>query len=87
MTAAINILGYVLIVILVLLCITASISIIQYLYAFHRRKCKHCGSILEYKGLKENEKESHFLFHCKNCGAWEEVPKEEMFRNCDYDKK
>jgi hypothetical protein len=38
---------------------------------------------MEYKGLKEDNDKSHYLFHCPKCGAWEQVPKEKFFRDCD----
>jgi hypothetical protein len=40
---------------------------------------------MKYKGLKETKDDSHYLFHCSNCGAWEEVPKE-IFINKFLDK-
>jgi uncharacterized C2H2 Zn-finger protein len=38
---------------------------------------------MEYKGMKEDDNNGHYLFHCPKCGAWEQVPKEEFFRQCD----
>ena len=52
---------------------------------FQFRTCKHCGNTLRYLGLKEDGSESHYLFHCEHCGAWEQVIKEELFQECDKD--
>ena len=40
---------------------------------------------MDYKGLREDENNGHYLFHCEHCGAWEEIPKEEFIRSCDRD--
>lgn len=81
MTVTLNFIGYILLAVLLLLFVIACISIIQYLYTFYCHKCKHCGGIMEYKGLKEDMDNGHFLFHCSHCGAWEEIPKNEIFSN------
>ena len=31
-------------------------------------------------GLRDDENCGHYLFHCENCGAWQQIPKEEMLR-------
>ena len=80
-----NILGLVIGAFIGVTLFVATFSIIQYLHTFHHRKCKHCGKVMEFKGLKEDNKEGHFLFHCNECGAWESVPKQDMFRS--YDKE
>ena len=54
---------------------------IHYLVWFHRRSCKYCNHTLEFKGLKEDDGNGHYLFHCPECGAWEQIPKEEFFRD------
>jgi uncharacterized C2H2 Zn-finger protein len=36
---------------------------------------------MEYKGLKEDDDNGHYLFYCPKCGAWEQVPKEEFFKH------
>ena len=56
---------------------------VQLLVWFQMRPCKHCGHTLEYKGLKEDSDNGHYLFHCPKCGAWEQIPKEEFFRQHD----
>jgi hypothetical protein len=37
---------------------------------------------MEYKGLKDDDANGHYLFHCPHCGAWESVSKETLFRQC-----
>lgn len=59
------------------------ILVLQYLLFFHWRNCKYCGHTMKYKGLKEDNNNGHYLFHCEHCGAWEQIPKEEFFRQCD----
>ena len=51
------------------------------------RKCKHCKHYMEYKGLKEDNNNGHYLFYCPNCGAWEQIPKEDFYYNMDRDFK
>lgn len=51
---------------------------------FHCRACKYCGHHMEYKGLKEDDKDGHYLFHCHHCGAWEQIPKNIFLRNFIY---
>ena len=46
-----------------------------YIFYFHMPKCKRCGHIMEYKGLKEDAGEDFYLFHCHHCGAWKQIPK------------
>ena len=53
----------------------------------NRRKCKHCKHYMEYKGLKEDNNNGHYLFHCPNCGAWERIPKEDFYYNTNKDFK
>ena len=55
----------------------------QFLLFFKWRKCNHCHHTMEYKGMKEDDNNGHYLFHCPKCGAWEQVPKEDFFRQCD----
>lgn len=85
MSAGFMIIGYICLLILVLIAFFAIIIGAHYLSWFHMRTCKHCSHHLEYKGLKEDKGEGHYLFHCPHCGAWEQIPKEEFFRedsNC-----
>ena len=73
-------------IILTLLVIVGSALIIygvHYFTWFHLRSCKHCGHYMEYKGLKEDNDEGHYLFHCPHCGAWEQIPKHEFFREAE----
>jgi len=54
---------------------------IKYLAWFYFRPCKHCGHNMKYKGLKEDSESGHFLFHCPHCGAWQQIPRQEFFKN------
>lgn len=51
------------------------------------RKCKHCKHYMEYKGLKEDNDNGHYLFYCPNCGAWEQIPKEDFYYNMNKNFK
>ena len=68
------------------------IVVIRTSYALFHHACKHCHKIMDYKGLRENEKESHYLLHCPHCGAWEQIDKGELtkkvagFNTEDYGK-
>ena len=55
----------------------------QYLLFFKWRLCKRCNHNMEYKGLREDSDNGHYLFHCPHCGAWEQIPKEEFYREID----
>lgn len=66
-----------------ILIITGSAFIVfslYYLSWFHWRPCKHCGHHMEYKGLKGDEDEGHYLFNCSHCGAWQQIPRQEFIR-------
>lgn len=52
----------------------------QYLLFFKWRNCKHCHHHMDYGGLKEDNDNGHYLFHCPHCGAWEQVPREAFFK-------
>lgn len=54
----------------------------SYVY-FHWRICKHCHHTLEYKGLKDDDADGHYLFHCPHCGAWEQVSRQKYMRDVD----
>ena len=76
----------ILFVALVLLFIAGGAFVIyglHYISWFHLRPCKHCGHHMDYKGLKDDEHGGHFLFHCTHCGAWEQIPKQEFFREAE----
>ena len=50
---------------------------------FQWRCCKHCHHTLKYRGVKEEDGQEYYLFSCNHCGNWEQVPKEEFFRQYD----
>ena len=58
---------------------------INFLKFFYWHKCKHCHHTMNYKGLKEDDNNGHYLFHCPKCGAWEQIPREEFIHSCDKD--
>ena len=76
-----KIFGFIVAVVFFIVIIVCSILVLHCLSWFHWRPCRHCGHHMEYKGLKEDDKEGHYLFHCPYCGAWEQIPKEEFFRD------
>ena len=57
----------------------------QLLIQFNCRKCKFCHHIMDYKGLREDNNNGHYLFHCPKCGAWEQVPKENLFHDTEQE--
>lgn len=59
------------------------ILLYKYLSWFKLKPCKHCGHKMEYKGLKEDGKNGYYLFHCKKCNSWEEIPKDIFIRDLD----
>ena len=62
------------------ICITI---VAECLMWFQWRCCKHCHHTLKYRGVKEEDGQEYYLFSCNHCGNWEQVPKEEFFRQYD----
>ncbi len=61
--------------------------VFPYILLLRMNTCKYCGHIMEYKGLKEDNDKGHYLFHCPHCGAWQQIPEEELFgknENADF---
>lgn len=56
-----------------------SYTFIRFYWFFYRRKCKHCNHHLDYRGLRDDKNNGHYLFHCSKCGAWEQVPRKGYF--------
>lgn len=83
MSSILNIIGFVLLGILVILVICVLVFSLHFLVWFQWRTCKYCGHFLEYKGLKEDDEEGHFLFHCPHCDSWEKVPKKDFLNDID----
>ena len=75
---------YIFLSIMVLVFIVALFVILPVILHFHMHPCKHCGHSMEYKGLKEDNEDGHYLFHCPNCGAWEQIPKNVFLKNFIY---
>ena len=80
MEIVLYIIGSILLAILCFVVFLFFIIGLKLLVWFQFRTCKHCGKTMLYQGLRENDSESHYLFHCEHCGAWEQVTKEELFR-------
>lgn len=34
---------------------------------------------MSYKGLKEDNENGHYLFHCDKCDSWEQVSRERLY--------
>lgn len=81
MTTALNIIaGIFFFATIVILLIVFTIGL-HLLMWFQMRHCKNCGHRLEYRGVVEDSENGHYLFHCPACSKWEEIPKEEFFRD------
>ena len=83
MTTVLTYIGAIIVLILIVIAFACLILTLQWLAWFHWRSCKHCNHTMEYKGLKPDDGNGHYLFHCPNCGAWEQISKEEFLRSCD----
>lgn len=68
--------------VMILFCIIVGYKLIA---KFEFRHCKYCKHTMEYKGFRDDDNNGHYLFHCEHCGAWEQVPKEELIGNCNLD--
>ena len=75
-----NVLFSILILVLLGILLAGLIIVVRVTYALCHHTCKHCHRVMDYKGLKENDKESHHLFHCPHCGAWEQVNKGDFYK-------
>ena len=71
-----KVLGFLAVALLITLVMLGIFIAIQYNSWFNGRRCKHCHRIMHYKGLREDNDNPHYLFHCPHCGAWEQIPKE-----------
>lgn len=84
METILSIIGYTLLTvvgIILFLCLMVGLKLLVW---FNFRLCKHCGHTLKYKGLKEDNENGHYLFHCHHCGAWEQIPKSTFLKNFIY---
>ena len=78
-----NIIGCIFAAVCLIVLFACMLFALQYFVWFHWRSCKHCYHTMKYKGLKEDNDNGHYLFHCPKCGAWEQIPKEQFFREID----
>ena len=83
MTTVLNTLGIIFLVIFVAIAIACIIFVVHFYVYFHCRLCKYCHHTLEFKGMKDDDEGGHALFHCPHCGAWEQVSKQDFFRDVD----
>ena len=79
MTTVFNIVGLVFLVLAFAVFVLLMTAAVHFYLWFHCRSCKYCHHTLEHKGLRDDDKGGHYLFHCPHCGAWEEVPRDEFF--------
>ena len=81
--AAFTIVGGIIGICFIVILLGCFLFTVQYIWMYHCHKCPHCGKYMEFRGLKEDEDNGNFLFHCPKCGAWEQVPREEFLRNSE----
>lgn len=83
MATVLTIIGFICLLMIIAILLGCMIFTTQYFVWFHWKSCKHCGHTMEYKGLGEDDGNGHYLFHCPKCGARENIPREEFFREVD----
>lgn len=47
-----------------------------YYVCFYWQSCDKCGCTMEYKGCKEEDGTSYYIFHCPKCGAVQKLHKD-----------
>lgn len=72
------IIGYIVLGFVFVVAIVVLILLGRFLFLFNYRSCPHCSHTMRFRGEKEHASGNIYLFHCPNCGAWEEVPKEKL---------
>ena len=72
------IIGYILLGFVFVVAIGVLILLGRFLFLFNYRPCPHCSHTMRFRGEKERTSGNIYLFHCPNCGAWEEVPKKKL---------
>ena len=85
MGVILSIIGYTLLAIFIVAVFFALIVGFKLIVMFNMRICKHCQHTMDYRGLREDGNNGYYLFHCKHCDTWEEIPVEDFIRNCDKD--
>lgn len=65
---------YILVALFFIVLLTCVIFTGSYLNYINHFKCKKCGNTMKYKGVRKNNEDEEFMFHCEKCGAWEQVP-------------
>ena len=82
-----ELLAYIIYAALACVVLVVLLSLLQYVFVFHRRRCKKCGKIMEYKGLSEHNGEEFYMFRCNHCGSWEQPSKFEFLRDLQHKSK
>ena len=82
METMLSIIGYILLAVVGIMLFLFLIVGLKLLVWFNFRPCKHCGHTLKYRGL--NGDNSHYLFYCPHCGAWEQISKNVFLKNFVY---
>jgi hypothetical protein len=80
-----QIISYICLAILFIVFVLIVIGISQYLFWFYFRSCKKCGHHMYYRGLRHNDDGDFFYFHCRHCGNWEKISKEQYLRELGKD--
>lgn len=75
-----KILGIIVFAAFALVACGALILTIRLYKLYNKRKCKYCSHYMTYRGITEEEGKDICVFHCKFCGAWENVPRTEVER-------
>lgn len=81
MAGFLTVIGFIIAAIIMVAAFACLIVVLQYIMWFHGKQCKHCKHTMEYRGLKPDENNGHYLFHCPHCGAWQQIPREQFFRD------
>ena len=67
------ILSIALILFIVICFVVIDVFMVKY---FH--KCPYCGKNMTFTHTKESNGNIYYVFKCPNCGAWDEVPEENI---------
>ena len=67
----------ILVVFFILVLLTTTL---RYMLWFNCKFCHNCKHRMDYKGLVENDNQNYYLFYCRKCGSWEQIPKDSFFR-------
>ena len=68
MAGFLTVIGFIIDAVIMVAAFACLIVVLQYIMWFHGKRCKHCKHTMEYRGLKPDENNGHYLFHCPHCG-------------------